>query len=98
MPPQMQIVRGKIDIAIEGFLLLQIMQAHQTSYRLPIRVLVQEKAQIWCKLGAKSGFLGARLVQKGQGICPDLESSGRVDWIRTSDPLTPQGAILDECQ
>ena len=65
------------------------MQAHQTSYRLPIRVLVQDEAEVWCTLGAKSGFLGASLVQKGQGICPDLESSGRVDWIRTSDPLTP---------
>jgi hypothetical protein len=51
--PKMQIVRGKYDIAVEGFLLLQIMQPHQTSYRLPIHVLVQEKAQIWCKLGAK---------------------------------------------
>ena len=51
----------------------------------------------WCKMRPK---FGARLVQnrdslvqawckKGQGICPDLESSGRVDWIRTSDPLTP---------
>ena len=52
----------------------------------------------WCKMRPK---FGARLVQnrdslvqawckKGQGICPDLESSGRVDWIRTSDPLTPR--------
>ena len=65
------------------------MQARQTSHRLPIHVLVQEEAKVWCTLGAKSGILGARLVQKGQGICPDLESSGRVDWIRTSDPLTP---------
>ena len=40
----------------------------------------------WCKRRPK---FGASLVQKGQGICPDLESSGRVDWIRTSDPLTP---------
>ena len=65
------------------------MQPRQTSYRLPIRVLVQDEAEVWCTLGAKSGFLGASLMQKGQGICPDLEVSGRVDWIRTSDPLTP---------
>ena len=27
--------------------------------------------------------------KKGQGRSPDLVISGRVDWIRTSDPLTP---------
>ena len=30
-----------------------------------------------------------RKYAKGQGLLPGLESSGRVDWIRTSDPLTP---------
>lgn len=64
---------------------LRFMQAHQTSYRSPIRYLVQERTQVWCSHDAKSGVLGT----KARTYALACGFSGRVDWIRTSDPLTP---------
>ena len=40
----------------------------------------------WCKIGIPWCKLGAKKVRAYALTC---ESSGRVDWIRTSDPLTP---------
>ena len=72
------------------------MQSDLGVYRSPNRNLVQERGKVWCTLGAKMGFLGASLVQKGQtlGLACGFWSGGLDSNQR---PLDPQSSALPNC-